>query len=159
VCVYIYNMCVHVYIHIYRILADRDGSACVKRHVSLRVHAVVVSCGSEFMRHSSCYAIIYVCTYKICDRDSARMARGSREKGRMGDRPLPTNRRFVTVGRKEENATPHYYSFIMCPMCEEKESKGGGKLLCHRIAVRLFFRITRIINCTNSFIVSCSHKS
>lgn len=36
-----------------------------KSTCSLRVHAVVVSCGTEFMRHSSCYAIIYVCTYNM----------------------------------------------------------------------------------------------
>lgn len=32
--------------------------------LNLQVY-VVVSCGSEFMRHLSCYAIIYICTYNI----------------------------------------------------------------------------------------------
>jgi len=58
--IYIYiQVDIRMYIHILinRIL----GKDFIKWSRSLRVHAIVVS--SEFVRHSSCYAIIYVCTY------------------------------------------------------------------------------------------------
>ena len=37
----------------------------MNKHVTFISSLVVVSCGSEFMCHSSCYAIIYVCTYNM----------------------------------------------------------------------------------------------
>lgn len=64
--------------------------------------------------------------------------------------------------RSRENAAPHLsYFFIRCTRREKEKWKKNaeGMQLCHYIAVRLFFRSTRIINCTNSFIVSCSHAS
>lgn len=56
-------MYVCIYIRVCRIPGRDDFVRKSLR--SLRVHVVIVSCGSEFMRYSSCYAIIYVCIYNM----------------------------------------------------------------------------------------------